>query len=354
MHNSKLRSLLIVCGPTAMGKTGLALELAGKFDGELVSCDSRQVYKYMDVVTGKDLPEGFRLEDKGYSFPLLGINTYTDGKINIWGYDLVRPDGEFSVQMYLKFVGLVLSDIWKRGKLPIIVGGTGFYVQSLLSPPKTINMPMNSELRRELNVKSVEELLERLKQLDPERVELMNESDVKNPRRLIRAIEVADYKLGSNSLGAKVSRQTPPTPSPSTSSGQVSSEEGELLLHLDGVTEILVIGLKLERKRLYERIDARVDERMANEKLVDELEWLLENNYLSKSPSTTIGYQQLIEWMGGLCFFEEVVQRWKFAEHGYARRQLTWFKKMKEIDWFDIDEKGWKERVVENVEKWTK
>src|SRR3989344_4678270 len=161
--------LLIICGPTATGKTKLAANLSKKFSGKIISADSRQVYKGMDIVTGKDRPK----------------------EVSIWGYDIIRPNEEFSVAHFVNLAGKEITRVDKQGKLPIIVGGTGFWLKSLLNPPATINIIPDWQLREKLEKFSATELLERLKKIDPKRAASMNQSDRNNPRRLMRAIEVA-------------------------------------------------------------------------------------------------------------------------------------------------------------------
>lgn len=160
--------LLIIIGPTATGKTKLAVWLAKKFNGEIISADSRQVYRGLDIITGKDK------------------SAY--GEIPVWGLDLVDPKYSFNVSDFVKFASEKITEIQSRGKLPIIVGGTVLYIKSLLHPPETLHIPQNPKLRKELEKLSVKQLQERLGK------KILNESDFKNPRRLIRAIEVADSK----------------------------------------------------------------------------------------------------------------------------------------------------------------
>lgn len=160
-----MKKLLIICGPTATGKTALAAALARKFNGELVSADSRQVYRGMDLVTGKDRPD-----------------------VPIWLYDVVDPDQEFSVSLWAKLARAAIADIETRNKLPILVGGTGLYIKALLAPFESINIPPNARLRKRLNALSVGQL----QQMTQRRQ--MNNSDWNNPRRLIRKIEIEQSK----------------------------------------------------------------------------------------------------------------------------------------------------------------
>ena len=199
-----MKKLLVICGPTATGKTRLALHLGKKLNAELVSADSRQVYKWMNIGTGKDLPKDsrFKIQDSrsgGY---------YLVGGVKIWGYDLVEPTEEFSVGKYVKIARKIIKDIWKSrqklthsggqgGKLPILVGGTGLYIKGVVDGIPTAAISKSKALRKTLEGKKSDELFELLAQLDPVRAASMNASDRKNPRRLIRAIEVASAKVKS-------------------------------------------------------------------------------------------------------------------------------------------------------------
>ena len=159
MVNSQ--KVLVVCGPTGVGKTSLALRLAKKFDGEIISADSRQVYKEMDIGTGKDHPE--------------------EMKIHL--IDVVIPNQEFSVAQYVDLAWKAIKDIWKREKLPIIVGGTGFYIKGLIDGIETLGVPPDWKLRKKLSNLDIKKLREILEKTCPERMRGMNESDRNNPRR---------------------------------------------------------------------------------------------------------------------------------------------------------------------------
>jgi tRNA dimethylallyltransferase len=169
-----MKKLLIVCGPTATGKTALAATLAKKFNGELVSADSRQVYRGMDIVTGKDRPD-----------------------VPIWLYDVVNPGEEFSVSQWVTLARSAIADIHQRNKLPIVVGGTGLYIHALIHPFETIDIPPNKRLRKKLQRMSVGELQKMISRGD------MNQSDWNNSRRLIRKIEIAESKTVISKLRNK-------------------------------------------------------------------------------------------------------------------------------------------------------
>lgn len=260
-----MKKILVICGPTATGKTALAALLARRFGGELISADSRQVYRGMDVTTGKDRPD-----------------------VPIWLYDVVDPDEEFSVSRWVKLAQEALSDIHKRNKLPIVVGGTGLYIRSLLAPFETINIPPNKKLRQRLVSLSVGELQKMIARND------MNDSDWNNPRRLIRRIEIANFKRERLAPQRKARGVNP---------------QGETLTKY----EVLQIGLTAPLVELDARIDARLKSRKAAG--LDEEIVMLRNKY-----RTDLSAMSAID----------------LNEHAYARRQLTWFNKQKDIRWFTI------------------
>ena len=195
-----MNKLLVICGPTAMGKTSLAIRIAKKLTasgpegsgpaGEIVSADSRQVYSGMDIGTGKDLPAGAKIRYpwfRKYGF-------YEVDGVKIWGYDITDPRHEFSVAQYLKIAHHIIDDIAKRKKFPILVGGTGLYIKGVIDGIPTAAVPPSESLRKNLE-ESVDELYEKLSQMDSLKAASLNSSDRRNPRRLIRAIEIAQYQL---------------------------------------------------------------------------------------------------------------------------------------------------------------
>lgn len=301
--------ILVICGPTATGKTALGVRLAKRFGGEIVSADSRQVYKGMDIGTGKDLGE------------LKGIP--------VWLLDVALPNEDFSVAKYLDLAWKAIKDIWSRDKsrptvedprhkvpgLPIIVGGTGFYIKAITDGIGTLGIPPDWGLRRRLADEDIETLGERLKKVDPQRWERMNESDRKNPRRLVRAIEVAGRQ-------PKAEYHKP---------------------------EAFFIGLMAPCDILYRRIDERVDKRV-KEGIEEEIKGLMAEGYHFEDSvlGSTIGYK---EWCSEKTR-EEIIQRWKFDEHDLARRQMTWFRKDQRINWFDIGRPDWEKEVEKVVKKW--
>lgn len=260
--------LLVICGPTATGKTAIAAALAKKFNGELISADSRQIYRGMDIVTGKER-----------------------GDVPVWLYDVVNPDEEFSVSHWVKLAKNAIADIVKRGKLPIVVGGTGLYIQALLHPIETIDIPPNRRLRKKLQLLSVSELQHMIVRGE------INQSDWNNPRRLIRKIEIAQSKIVF----------------------------GKQIYQCD----YFIIGLIAPLPVLDKRIDERLTVRMRCGLEAETVSLLARYNPNLPSMSA-IGVN----------------------EHAYARRQMTWFKKMPTVVWFDISRVGYQSDVTAEVGKW--
>lgn len=300
--------ILVIVGPTATGKTSLGIKLCKEFNGEIVSSDSRQVYKYMDIGTGKEW-----------------------GEVKIWGYDLVEPWENFSVSEYFKRMKWAVEDIWKRGKLPVIVGGTGFYVKSLIDGIQTVDIPKNINLRNSLVSLSVSDLFEKLAVLDGTKAASLNSSDKLNPRRLIRAIEVASWKIENETKNVEVIRR-------------------ENVLN-DKVS-VLQIGLTASLDSLKLRIKKRVEKRM-NEGFIDEVENLLKMGISWKNQSMqSLGYKESEDFFKNGTTYEDFISNWESNEINYIKRQITWFKKDKRIVWFDIESENFYNEVEKEVSKW--
>lgn len=321
-ESSKVNKLLVICGPTATGKTGVALKLAKKFDGELISCDSRQVYKNTDIGTGKDIPISFKYQVSSIKYKNKRVGYYTDGKVKIWGYDLVGPKEEFSVADFAKIATLVIKRVIKTKKLPILVGGTGLYIQSVVDGIETINVPKNKSLRAILSGKSTEGLYEYLCVLAPTKSASLNHSDRNNPRRLVRAIEVAQWRLENKNK-------------------QVNFKSVKY--------NVLLIGLKALKVVLNNRIAKRVEKRIKlgiegeiKALLVAGVDWHSQSMY-------GLGYRQMRGYVEGKLTKLEAVKDWKKQEQKYAKRQLTWFTADKRINWFDIKDI---KKIDKLAEKW--
>lgn len=308
-----MNKILVICGPTATGKSSLAVKLAKKLNGEIISADSRQIYKEMDIATGKDIDNGIWKKDH---WEIEGIP--------VWMLDVVRPDQEFSAANYCEMAQEIIKQIIKNNKLPISVGGTGFYIKGLIDGIGTFGVPPDWDLRKKLDSKNAEELFVLLSKLDPQKASSMNVSDKKNPRRLIRAIEVASSKENiSNKKFSEIKFQN-----------------------------ILMIGLKAPYEELYQRIDQRINQQveMGAEK---EIKQLLNQGFGWDLPSmSAMGYGVWQNYFEGKINKTEVISLWKFSEHNYARRQMTWFRKDKRVNWFDITSQNWEREVEDKVNQW--
>ena len=313
-ESSKYKVLAIV-GPTATGKTDLALLLAKKLNGELISVDSRQVYTGLDIGTGK-LPGAKVSVEKHQGYWLM------DG-VPIYMLDVENPENRFSVSEYVSQAALVLEDILKRGKLPILVGGTGMYLKGLLEGFDYLHVPSNESLRNELDSLSVKELQERLKAISPQTFLAMNNSDKNNPRRLIRRIEVVstDQPLSSN-----------------------TTETSKY--------NVLKVGLATDREILNERINIRVDHRVDQGMVSEAYELKKQGLSVQRMHELGLEYRYLADVLTGRLSKEEFKKLLKVKIHQYAKRQMTWFQEDKSIQWFDISDPEFITKVEKTVEDW--
>lgn len=318
-----MNKLLVVCGPTATGKTTLAISLAKKFNGEIVSADSRQVFKGLNIGTGKDLPKGAKMK---YLW-IKKFGYYEIGGVKVWGYDLADPRHSFSVSQYIKYTERIIADIVKRGKLPILVGGTGLYIKGVIDGIPTADIPVSNRLRKSLNEKPASELFELLAKMDPIKAAAMNASDKKNPRRLVRAVEIATWHV-------------------------THEKDGHEVKPLKNKWNVLQIGLMAENSYLDRKIEQRVSERF-RERLKNEIAGLLKNHVDWKMQSmSSMGYGQWQDFFEGKKSEMDVIRTWESEEKKYVRRQMVWFKKDKRIEWFDITDKNYPENVEKNVARW--
>lgn len=300
-----MNKLLVICGPTATGKTSLGILLSKKFNGEIISADSRQVYKGMDIGTGKEWGDGAK----------------------IWGYDLVSPKEEFSVSKYLKFAQKCISDIEKRGKLPILVGGTGLYIKGVIDGIPTVDVPRNKRLRKNLEDRPADQLYEQLSQIDSFKAGSMNFSDKKNPRRLIRAIEVATWMIDNSKKDLPQNKK---------------------------IFDALFIGLTAPPILLEERINRRVEDRITYG-FEDEVKRLIDSGVDWNDQSMmSLGYRQWRDFAEGAVERETALSEWKKEERKYARRQMVWWRRDGRINWFDINEPKYRKKVENQVKKWYK
>lgn len=304
--------MLVIYGPTATGKTALATTLAKKLNGEIISADSRQVYKGLDIGTGKVSFDSKVQKHEGYWI--------VDG-VKIHGFDLVDPEENFSAADFLKFVSKTIAQISKTNKLPIVVGGTGFYIKALTSGIDSLGIPQNQKLRKKLEKLSSDELYQKLRQLDPLRANSMNESDRANPRRLIRAIEIASYTL---------------KPQPTS--------------HM--LNDYIIVGLTAPNNYLYKRSDKWLETRLEHS-LLEEVQSLFKAKV---NPEWLEGlgleYRWLSRYLLGRISRQNGVERLKGDIHSFIRRQKTWFLKFKGIKLFDISQPNWQHKLEKTVKDW--
>jgi tRNA dimethylallyltransferase len=288
-----MNRIIAIVGPTSVGKSALAIQLALALGGEIVSADSRQVYRYMDIGTAKPSHE-----DRA--------------KVPHHIIDIINPNENFTLATYQELAFQAIADIQRRGKLALLVGGSGLYVRAVtggLSIPKVAPDP---ELRRKLEERAAQEgyqsLYSELQNVDPAAAEKI---DPRNVRRVIRALEVCI------TAGVPFSQLKKASP-------KVSA---------------VTIGLTTAREDLYKRIDSRVDD-MIECGLVDEVKWLIDRGYSPDLPAMSgLGYKQIVSYLKGETSLEETVQRIKFETHRFARHQYAWFRpKDEHIHWFDIKE----------------
>jgi tRNA dimethylallyltransferase len=325
-----MEKMIIVCGPTATGKTALALSIARRLSGELVSADSRQIYRGMDIGTGKDLKGKKTIdvlkEEISFDKETYTLVPYDAEGVPLWMYDIIEPDQSFSVIRYQYLARHIIDSILKRGNIPILVGGTGLYIRSLLEPFDTAGVRPDMGLRLRLHDVPLCTLQEMVKSENDGVWNRMNQSDRSNPRRLIRKLEIIRSHKPIMSL-------------------------------VDTRTDNLRIGLTAPNSVLFQRIDARVEKRL-DEGLLYEIQHLKDKGYDLTHPSfDALGYRQWREWFENKKEQSDInkaviVKKWKYDEHAYARRQMTWFKRDRHIRWFDISQTGVTERAMETVVTW--
>ena len=285
------KKLVILTGPTAVGKTKLSIELARKIGGEIISADSMQVYKYMDIGSAKIRPE--EMED-----------------IPHFLVDELEPSEEFNVVVFQQKAKQYMEEIYQRGHIPILVGGTGFYIQAVLYDINFSEDDDNHQLREELEnlakEKGAEYMHEELRKIDPASADAIHANNIK---RVIRALEY--YKL----------------------TGQKISEHNEEQRQKDSPYDFTFFVLNDHRNLLYERIDKRVDE-MIEEGLVEEVRNLKNMGYdRSYISMQGLGYKEILSFLEDEISLEEAIYILKRDTRHFAKRQITWFKREKEVIW---------------------
>ena len=287
--------VVAVIGPTASGKTALSVELALRLNGEIVSADSMQIYRFMDIATAKPSEE----EKKGVSHHMM---------------DFLDPSEAFSVARFCALAKPLIADIHDRGKLPIICGGTGLYVDSLLGNTEFLEAEsdpaLRASLQRELDEIGPDAMLERIRAFDPESAERLSAG--RNPKRILRCMEV--YR----------------------STGMTQTQLNAMQTAAASPYRAVKLGLTAaDRSYLYDRINRRVDLMMENG-LLDEARAFY-RLHSGETAAAAIGYKELLPYLNGERSLDECAENLKRATRRYAKRQLTWFKRDPSVHWFEID-----------------
>lgn len=282
--------VIVICGPTASGKTALSIELAKKINGEIISSDSMQIYKYMDIGTAKPSKEEMQ-----------GIKHYL--------LDFVEPNQRYSVAEFKEDAETAIKEILAKGKTPIIVGGTGLYVDSLIYGIEYQDIQLDEKYRQELEKRTEKEGLEKLyeeaQKIDPQAMEKISKNDKK---RILRVLEI--YKA----TGKNKTEQ------------EIESRKNEIKY------DYKVFAINLDRETLYERINKRVDI-MIEQGLIKEVEQLLKKYIEFPTAMQGLGYKEVVEYLQGITSKEEMIEKLKMETRRYAKRQITWFKKNKQTIW---------------------
>lgn len=282
----------VIGGPTASGKSKLAVELAKKVNGEIISADSMQIYKEMNIGTAKVNKEEMQ-----------GVQHYL--------VDFVSPDERYSVSNFKKDAEKAIEEILEKGKTPIVVGGTGLYIDSLIYGIEFQNEEVDLEYREKLNKiadeKGLESLYKKAQEIDPE---AMKKISINDRKRIIRVLEIY-HKTGKTKTEQ-----------------ELQSRKNEVKY------EYKVFAITMDREKLYERIEKRVDF-MIEQGLIEEVKQILEKYHTFPTAMQGLGYKEVVEYLKGSCTKEEMIEKIKKETRHYAKRQLTWFRKNKEIIWLD-------------------
>lgn len=304
-----MRKLISIVGTTAVGKTSFVLDLADfilqktDYKGvDLISADSRQVYRGLEVVSGADVPDGFKRVENDSSY-------FEKDKIRIYGVSIVEPDEEWSLVHFQKLVREIIQKSWPANRLPIIVGGTALYHRHLLNLDKKLSVKPDNIFRKKAETMSITQLQEDLKGVDLNKFNSMNNSDKNNPRRLVRAIEIAA----------------------DTSWKKNGSNKNIQLLE----DKHCLVGLRNSLKKVEKKIKQRVTERLNNGALEEVKKLIRKYPDWSLPAFSAIGVVELKRLVTAEITRGECLNLWSLRELQYAKRQITWWKKDKRVQWFD-------------------
>ena len=299
--------VVVICGPTASGKTSLSIELAKRINGEIISSDSMQIYKNMDIGTAKPTVNEMQ-----------GIKHYL--------LDFVEPNQRYSVAEFKNDAEKTIDEILAKGKTPIVVGGTGLYIDSLIYGIEYPSFELDEEYRKELeelvNKQGLEKLYEKAKEIDPQAMEKISPNDQK---RILRVLEIYHATGKTKTEQEKESRK-------------------------NGVKyDYKVFAINMDREKLYERINKRVDI-MIEKGLIAEVENLLKKYDKFPTAMQGLGYKEVVEYLQGKTTKEEMIEKIKQESRRYAKRQITWFKKNKQTIWIDgLDPKEKNLEIIINI-----
>ncbi|KKQ67390.1 MAG: tRNA dimethylallyltransferase [Candidatus Daviesbacteria bacterium GW2011_GWA2_38_24] len=317
--NSK-KKILVILGPTATGKTDLGLKIAEVFKGEIISADSRQVYKNLDIGTNK-FPGKYSVIHKHDGFWVID-------DIPIWGYDVVDPNTQYSVFDFLKYSLSKIDEILKKDKLPIVVGGTGLYIRALTEGLSNLEVSYNLERRKELENLTLEEVQKILIDISPSKFESLNNSEKNNKRRLVRHIEIETSK-----------KEKP--------------EGYGFIKVLSGDCDILKIGITASREFLKKRVNKKVVS-WIEDGIIDEAKSSISRGIsVERLRELGLEYRIVADYIDGVIKTkEDLIDTLQIKNNQYVKRQLTWFKKESHVVWFDITNPNHKKDIEKTVRVW--
>lgn len=299
------KRIIVIVGPTAVGKTSLSISLARRLDGEIISGDSMQVYRGMDIGTAKIRPE----EMEGIPHHLI---------------DIRNPDETYSAAEFKRDVNEKVTEITEKNRIPILVGGSGLYIQAALYDFNFSDIPRDEKwtekLMKEAGEDGIDRIYRKLKEVDPEQAEKIHPN---NHRRIIRALEIYEATGKTKTEWEKEQKRESPY-------------------------EPLIIGLTMERKKLYEQINRRVDQMMENG-LLEEVETLYRQGYENTQAMKAIGYKEFIPYLEGEIMLEDAIETLKRNSRRFAKRQYTWFRNKLPVTWYLINPEEKDEKFLQII-----
>lgn len=299
------KRIIVIVGPTAVGKTSLSISLARRLDGEIISGDSMQVYRGMDIGTAKIRPE----EMEGIPHHLI---------------DIRNPDETYSAAEFKRDVNEKVTEITEKNRIPILVGGSGLYIQAALYDFNFSDIPRDEKwtekLMKEAGEDGIDRIYRKLKEVDPEQAEKIHPN---NHRRIIRALEIYEATGKTKTEWEKEQKRESPY-------------------------EPLIIGLTMEREKLYEQINRRVDQMMENG-LLEEVETLYRQGYENTQAMKAIGYKEFIPYLEGEIMLEDAIETLKRNSRRFAKRQYTWFRNKLPVTWYLINPEEKDEKFLQII-----